>query len=252
MGYLPAALRNYLVRLGWSHGDDEIMSTEDLIRWFDINDINKGPSRLDFKKLDDLNGHYIRTTPDDELARHVREMLPHLDFKSLASSLDPKAQPRSDVVLALEVRRQLPDVATGHDLAERFATKGWDKFVRAIPSLKERSKTLTELIGGALFIVAERPIKLEDKAAKLLNAEGRASNAEVLKTLSGVSGNDWTAASLESLIKTHAEAKGLKLGSIAQPLRAALTGRAVSPPVFDVLEVLGRDEALARISDAAV
>jgi glutamyl-tRNA synthetase len=253
MGYLPAALRNYLVRLGWSHGDDEIMSTEDVVRWFDIDGINKSPSRLDFKKLDDLNGHYIRATPNDELAQHVRGMLQHLDFKSLASSpSDPKAPPRSDIALALEVQRQLPDVSTGSDLAARFAVKGWDKFVRAIPSLKERSKTLTELVGGALFIVAERPIKLEDKAAKLLNAEGRASNAETLKILSGVSDSDWTAASLESLIKAHAETKGLKLGSIAQPLRAALTGRAVSPPVFDVLEVLGRDEALARISDAAV
>ncbi len=114
MGYLPAALRNYLVRLGWSHGDDEIMSTEDVVRWFDIDGINKSPSRLDFKKLDDLNGHYIRATPNDELAQHVRGMLQHLDFKSLASSpSDPKAPPRSDIALALEVQRQLPDVSTG-------------------------------------------------------------------------------------------------------------------------------------------
>jgi glutamyl-tRNA synthetase len=252
MGYLPEALRNYLVRLGWSHGDDEIMSTEDLIRWFDIDGINKAPARLDFKKLDDLNGHYIRASSDDELARQVREMLPHLDFKSLIDvAVDPKAPPRSDIALAREVLRQIPGAATGTDLANFFAAKGWDVFLRAIPALKERSKTLNELVGGALFIVAERPIKLEDKAAKLLNAEGRASNAVVHKILSSIGNGDWIAPILEARIKSHAEATGAKLGSIAQPLRAALTGRAVSPPVFDVLELLGREEALARISDAA-
>jgi glutamyl-tRNA synthetase len=252
MGYLPLALRNYLVRLGWSHGDDEIMSTEEVVRWFDIDDINKSAARLDFKKLDDLNGHYIRATPDNELIRHVEGMLPHLDFKALAAlPADPKAPPRPDIALANEVLRQLPDIATGADLANRFAAQGWDKFVRAIPSLKERSKTLAELIAGALFIVAERPLKLEDKAAKLLNAEGRASNADVLKILTRVEEGAWTAPALEAQIKSHAEANGLKLGSVAQPLRAALTGRAVSPPVFDVLEVLGREESLARLADAA-
>ena len=100
MGYLPAALRNYLVRLGWSHGDDEIMTTQDLIRWFDIDGINKSAARLDFKKLDDLNGHYIRQSSDQELAEHVRRMLPHLDFEALAAvPADPKAPPRSDVAL---------------------------------------------------------------------------------------------------------------------------------------------------------
>jgi glutamyl-tRNA synthetase len=253
MGYLPEALRNYLVRLGWSHGDDEIISAENLLRWFDIDDINKAPARLDFKKLDDLNGHYIRATSDEELARQVREMLPHLDFKALSEiAIDPKAPARSDIALAREVLRQLPHVATGAALANLFAAKGWDVFLRAIPALKERSKTLTELIAGALFIVAERPIRFEDKAAKLLNAEGRASNAAALKILSAIPENDWKAPTLEAAVKAHAEATGAKLGSIAQPLRAALTGRAVSPPVFDVLELLGRDEVLARISDASV
>ena len=252
MGYLPSALRNYLVRLGWSHGDDEIISPDDLIRWFDIDGINKSPARLDFKKLDDLNGHYIRATSDDELARQTQEMLPHLDFKSLASAApDPKAPPRPDIALAREVLRQLPDVATGTDLAARFEAAGWDKFVRAIPALKERSRTLTELVGGALYIVAVRPIKLDDKAAKLLSPDGRASNAAVLQILSEISHSDWRAPTLEARIKSHAEASGQKLGNIAQPLRAALTGRAVSPPVFDVLEVLGREEALARIAEAA-
>jgi glutamyl-tRNA synthetase len=252
MGYLPVALRNYLVRLGWSHGDDEIISTEDLVRWFDIDDINKSAARLDFKKLDDLNGHYIRAAADDELQAHIRGMLPHLNFQALLEIVpDAKAPPRPDVALAREVQRQLPAVSTGKELADLFAAKGWDKFTRAIPSLKERSKTLAELVGGALFIVAERPLKLEDKAAKLLGPEGRASNADALKLLSVISDRDWSSALIEAKVKSYVEEKGLKLGNVAQPLRAALTGRAVSPPVFDVLEVLGRDESLGRIADAA-
>ena len=252
MGYLPVALRNYLVRLGWSHGDDEIISPDDLISWFDIDGINKSPARLDFKKLDDLNGHYIRAAQDAELEEHVRGMLPHLNFQALAElPPDPKAPPRPDIALAREVLRQLPAVVSGKLLADAFAAKGWEKFTAAIPSLKERSKTLAELVGGALFIVAERPLKLEDKAAKLLGPEGRASNSDVLKLLSEVPETEWSAAFLEAKVKAYAEEKGLKLGNVAQPLRAALTGRSVSPPVFNVLEVLGRDESLSRIADAA-
>jgi glutamyl-tRNA synthetase len=252
MGYLPVALRNYLVRLGWSHGDDEIMSTEQLVEWFDIDDINKSAARFDFKKLDDLNGHYIRQTADAELLAHIKTMLPHLDFAALAATTpDPKAPARSDVALAGEVLKQLADVSTGAALAERFAAKGWDRLARALPSLKERAKTLAELVSGALYLVAERPLKLDDKAAKLLDTAGRAQNAAIHKLLSAVDADGWRAANLETIVKSYAEAGGHKLGAIAQPLRAALTGRAVSPPVFDVLEVLGRDEALARIGDAA-
>ena len=146
---------------------------------------------------------------------------------------------------------QLPDVATGHDIAQRFDAKGWDKLAAAIPSLKDRAKTLTELVGGALFIVAERPLKPDAKAAKLLDAAGRKSNAEVLSIFANVAAQDWTTENLEHAVKAHAEATGAKLGAIAQPLRAALTGKSISPPVFDVLAVLGRDEALARIGDQA-
>lgn len=252
MGYLPAALRNYLVRLGWSHGDDEIISTEQLIAWFDIDDINKSAARFDFKKLDDLNGHYIRATPDAELIAHIQNMLPHLDFTALAIlPADPKAPPRADVALANEVLRQLPAITTGTMLAERFATMGWEKFLRAMPALKERAKTLAELIASALFIVAERPMTYDDKATKLLNADGRASNAAIHKLLSSIGPSEWTTANIETAVKAYAEETGIKLGGIAQPLRAALTGKAVSPPVFDVLEVIGRDEALARIAEAA-
>jgi glutamyl-tRNA synthetase len=252
MGYLPVALRNYLVRLGWSHGDDEIISTEQLIQWFDVETIGKSAARFDFKKLDDLNGHYIRQTSNDELLARIQDMLPHLDFKALASlTLDPKAPPRADVVLAHEVLAQLPTIASGKDLAHRFDAKGWDKFAAAIPSLKDRAKTLTELVSGALFIVAERPLTLDAKAAKLLDAAGRQSNATVLNLFQSIGAKDWSAANLETAVKTHAESAGLKLGPIAQPLRAALTGKAVSPPVFDVLAVLGRDEALARLNDGS-
>ena len=179
-------------------------------------------------------------------------MLPHLDFKALTTlALDPKAPPRADVALAHEITAQLPDVATGLDLTKRFDAKGWDKFAAAIPSLKDRAKTLTELVSGALFIVAERPLKLDAKAAKLLDASGRQSNATMLSLLQSIGPPDWKAEILEHAVKAHAETTGAKLGSIAQPLRAALTGKAVSSPVFDVLAVLGRDEALARLKDGS-
>ncbi len=250
MGYLPVALRNYLVRLGWSHGDDEIISTEQLIEWFDIDDINKSASRFDFKKLDDLNGHYIRSADNAELLTRIKAMLPHQDYRMLAElPLDPKAPARADVALAKEVLAHLSGVATGAELGARFEKAGWDKLAAAIPSLKERAKTLAELVGGALFIVAERPLKPDEKASKLLSAEGRASNTAISSVLNSVT--DWQAPQLEAAVKSYAETQGAKLGNIAQPLRAALTGKAVSPPVFDVLAVLGREEALARLKDGS-
>lgn len=250
MGYLPVALRNYLVRLGWSHGDDEIMSTEQLIQWFDIDDINKSASRFDFKKLDDLNAQYIRQSDDAELVSRTREMLPHLDFTALAAiTPDPKAPPRSDVALAREVAAVLPGVKTGSELAAKYAAKGWDRFAAAIPSLKERAKTLAELVSGSLYLVAERPLALDEKAAKLIDAEAKALIGGILPQLEAAAA--WTAGDLEAAVRTHAEATGAKLGKVAQPLRAALTGRTVSPPVFDVMAVLGRDEALARLKDQA-
>ena len=250
MGYLPVALRNYLVRLGWSHGDDEIISTGQLIQWFDIVDINKGASRFDFKKLDDLNGHYIRQSTDAELLARIKDMLPHLDFAGLLALVpDPKAPPRSDVALAQEVKAQLSDITSGQQLAERFASAGWNKLAAAIPSLKERAKTLAELVQGALYLVAKRPLQLDAKAQKLIDAEAKAALAALLPRFA--SAPEWTAPALESLVKAYAEETGAKLGKIAQPLRAALTGRSVSPPVFDVMAVLGKDEALARIEGQA-
>lgn len=248
MGYLPAALRNYLARLGWSHGDDEIMSTEQLVAWFDIDGINKSAARFDFKKLDDLNAHYIRQSDDGELVRRVRQMLPHLDFSALRSlAADPKAPARSDIALAREVAALLPTVETGEGLATLFEAKGWDRFQAAIPSLKERARTLAELTSGALYLVAERPLGLDEKAAKLIDAEARTLIRDLLPRLEESA--SWTAGDLEAVVRAFAETTGAKLGKVAQPLRAALTGRAVSPPVFDVMAVLGREEALARLKD---
>ncbi len=215
MGYLPAGLRNYLVRLGWSHGDEEIFSTEQAIAWFDIDDINKSPARFDFLKLADVNGHWIRQASPAELLAHLRGFLPHLEG--------------------------------GAELEARFAAVGWDRLEAALPGLKERAKTLVELVNGAAWLIAERPLTFDDKAAKQLDAAAKTTLAALVTRLQAV--NDWTTPSLEAAVRAHAEATGAKLGTLAQPLRAALTGKTVSPPVFDVLAALGRDEALARLRD---
>jgi glutamyl-tRNA synthetase len=218
MGYLPAALRNYLVRLGWSHGNDEIFSTEDMIRWFDLDGIGRSPARFDFAKLEDLNGHYIRQTGDGELLERLR--------------------------------RTLPEMEGGTALAEGFERAGWDKVARAIPSLKQRAKTLKELAVGASYIVATRPLALDEKARGLLEGGSRRMLARLVPELEAV--ERWEAGALEVAVRDFAEREGLKLGKVAQPMRAALTGRAVSPPVFDVMAVLGREEALARLREQAL
>jgi glutamyl-tRNA synthetase len=250
MGYLPAALRNYLVRLGWSHGDHEIIETPQLVEWFDLPAIGRSAARMDLKKLEDTNAHYIRSADNAELLKRSRELLERYsgDFAALAAEHDPKVM-RGDVVLARNVLALLPGVADGKALAARFHAAGWDQFAAAIPGLKERAKTLPELIDGALFLVTARPLTIDDKAAKLLDAESKASITALIPKLAANA--DWTAASLEAVVRQHAEVTGAKLGKVAQPLRAALTGRSVSPPVFDVMSVLGRTETLARLNDQA-
>jgi glutamyl-tRNA synthetase len=218
MGYLPAALRNYLVRLGWSHGNDEIFSTEDMIRWFDLDGIGRSPARFDFAKLEDLNGYYIRQTDDRELLERLR--------------------------------RTLPEMEGGKALADGFERVGWDKVQQAIPSLKQRAKTLKELADGAAYIIAARPLTLDEKARALLDEGSRRMLARLVSELEGV--QPWEPGALEEAVRDFAERQGLKLGKVAQPMRAALTGRAVSPPVFDVMAVLGREEALARLRDQAL
>jgi glutamyl-tRNA synthetase len=215
MGYLPAALRNYLARLGWSHGDDEIFSTAQLVEWFALDGIVKSAARFDFAKLENLNGHYIRHTEDAELLQHFLAFLPH--------------------------------VAGGQEMLAHIDQTMQDKLLKAMPGLKERAKTLVELKTSAAYLFAKRPLHMDEKAKALLNEEGKTALAGLLPILETIA--DWTAAALEAAVKAHAEAVNLKLGKVAQPLRAALTGTANSPGIFDVLEVLGRNESLARISD---
>ncbi len=215
MGYLPAALRNYLARLGWSHGDDEIMSTDDMVRWFEIEDVNKGAARFDFQKLEALNAVHMRRMDDSSLLGALIASLPYLP--------------------------------NGADFAAKLDQAARARLLRAMSGLKERARTLIELIDSAAFLVAERPLQLDEKAASILDADGKAVLGQLLPGLQKV--EDWNAASTEAAVRAFAEANGLKLGKVAQPLRAALTGRSTSPGVFDVLDVLGRDESLMRMED---
>jgi glutamyl-tRNA synthetase len=215
MGYLPTALRNYLVRLGWSHGDHEIMSTEQMVEWFDLDAIGRSAARFDFVKLENLNGHYLRETPDDEIVRRLKALVP-----------------------------ELPD---GAALAERIGAEGWEKLERSMPGLRERAKTLVELLDNAAFLFAKRPLVLDEQAAKLLDAQGRDTIAQLLPRLEAV--EPWAIKDLEAAVRSFADETGRKLGKVAQPLRAALTGKSTSPGIFDVLDVLGRDESLARLRD---
>ena len=216
MGYLPVALRNYLVRLGWAHGDAEILSTDEMIALFDLEGIGRSPSRFDFGKLENLNGHYIRQTADNELVDHVIALLDHIpEGPALKAKLDERKKAQ---------------------------------LAAAMPGLKERAKTLLELIDNAAFLFASRPLTPDEKAAALLDDAGKTALADLLPRLGALS--DWTAAATEEVVRAYATENGLKLGKVAQPLRAAATGRTTSPPIFDVLAVLGRDEALGRIQDA--
>ena len=213
MGYLPETMRNYLLRLGWSHGNDEIIPTAQAVEWFNLESIGKSPARLDFKKLDNLNAHYIRATDDAVLA---------------------------DEIAALRARGETP---------VRLSEKARARLIAAMPSLKERAKTLVELADAASFLFSDGAPELDEAAQKVLTPEARRLNGEFL-ALMAVS--QWTAAALEEKARAFADAKGLKLGQVAQPLRAAVTGKTTSPPIFAMLEVLGRDESVARIKACSV
>ena len=215
MGYLPSALRNYLVRLGWSHGDDEIISTEQMIEWFDLDAIGRSPARFDFAKLENLNGHYIRQADERELTDRLADLLPDLDG--------------------------------GADLASRLDENRRAQLIAAMPALKERAKTLVDLAGASKFLFSDRPLSMDEKASALLTPESRAILTLLSETLAGV--ETWDIPALEAEIRAFVDQQGLKLGKVAQPLRAALTGTTVSPGIFDVLSVLGREESLARIGD---
>jgi glutamyl-tRNA synthetase len=217
MGYLPVALRNYLARLGWSHGDQEIFSTEEMVAAFDLPQIGRSPARFDFAKLESLNGHYIRQSSDAELVAAIEGLLPHL--------------------------------ANGAQLAAKFTPDLSAPLEAAMPGLKERAKNLVELIDNARFLYADRPIALDEKAKALLSPEACAIIADLMTDLSGV--EPWSAPMIENTVRAFAERKEVKLGAVAQPLRAALTGRPTSPGIFEVLQVLGKRESLARLADQA-
>src|ERR1700749_4021795 len=217
MGYVPAALRNYLVRLGWSHGDQEIFSTQEMIEAFDLPAIGRSAARFDFAKLENLNGHYIRHADDQSLVTMFEDVLAYVpDHAGLKAKLNDTT------------RAQL---------------------LQAMPSLKERSKTLIELVDSSYFIFADRPLEVEPKAAALLTPGNRELIGKLRGALEAVT--PWTAETTESAMRNFAETHGLKLGAVAQPLRVALTGRTTSPGIFEVLAVLGRDECLARLGDQA-
>jgi glutamyl-tRNA synthetase len=216
MGYLPEALRNYLARLGWSHGDDEIFSTEQAAAWFELSDINKSAARFNFDKLQSLNGHYIRSTDDADLLRRLEMILPQLDGGGeFAGKLDKGLRAR---------------------------------IMTLMPALKERARTLVDLFHSLRFLAADRPLHVDEKAAALLDSEARGRLARLAEVLDRA---QWTVSDLEKAVREFSEAEGVKLGKIAQPLRAAVTGSAASPPIFDVLAVIGREESLARIKDQA-
>ncbi len=218
MGYMPAALRNYLVRLGWSHKDQEIFSTDEMIAAFGLDSVGRSAARFDYDKLENLNGHYMRATPDDDLIAVFKQSLPYLKG-------GPEAQKKLDAGL-------------------------WDAFRIMLPAMKERSKNFLELLDNASFLLDERPLKPDPKAAQTLDAAGtRDLLGRLTPRLAALA--DWTGEAIEAEVRAFAETEGAKLGQVAQPLRAALTGKMVSPPIFEVLAVLGRDESLARLGDQA-
>lgn len=206
MGLLPEAVGNYLLRLGWGHGDDEVISREQAIAWFDLSGVGRSPSRFDIKKLENLNGHYIREADDDRLGDLVAARLPG---------------PLDDA--------------------------GRDRLRRTMPFLKPRAANLIDLAEGAAFLFASRPLTIGADAVSLLDGDAPALLARVHAALDDA--ESWDTEALEAAVRRAAEDAGVKLGQVAQPLRAALTGRRTSPGIFDVLVVLGRDESLGRIAD---
>jgi glutamyl-tRNA synthetase len=211
MGYLPEALRNYLMRLGWSHGDEEIIPLDKAIEWFDVTNVNRGAARFDQAKLDNINAHYIREADDARL-------------------------------LALLMERLEPQL--GHALSDIER----ERLLRAMPGLKPRAKTIVELAEKAWFYVAPRPIRPNPDAAKLLTGEARDLLGELAV---GLNGGDWQAGALEQRLRDFAGTKNVKFGAVAQPVRAALTGSTASPGIFEVMEALGREETVGRLRDAA-
>lgn len=213
MGMLPEAVLNYLLRLGWGHGDEEIIPLDRAIELFDLAGVGRSPSRFDLKKLENLNGHYIREADDARLAGLVA--------------------PRIEKLLGITLKPEQRLLLT-----------------QAMASLKPRAKTLDEIAEGALFFFKTRPLDFDANATALLDARAHELLDKSVDALSGIAAEGWTVESVEQQIRQVAEAEGLGLGKVAQPLRAALTGRTTSPGIFDVLCLLGKDEVLGRLSEA--
>ena len=207
-GFLPEALCNYLMRLGWSHGDLEIVGREEAIRLFDIVDVNRGASRMDYLKLTNLNGIYIRGAEDDRLTKDVLERLAH----------------RTDLSLGTHAATRIQAL---------------------MPALKERAKTMVELADSAAFLARTVPLPMDPKATAALTPEARAMLREIASALAET---DFSVPAIDAALRAFAERSGLKLGQVAQPLRAALTGSTVSPGIDATLAALGREESLARIA----
>jgi glutamyl-tRNA synthetase len=217
LGYLPEALRNYLARLGWSQGDREFFSTPELVEAFALAQVHRSPARFDYVKLENMNGQYMRAMDDALLLEQFIASLPYLP--------------------------------NGPELAAQLDDRKKAQLASAMPGLKERAKTLIELADGAQFLFAQRPLSYDEKARDLLGEAGRAHLAALAPKLEALP--DWTATAAEAAVRAYVAENGAKLGQVAQPLRAALTGRATSPGIFDVLVTLGREESLGRIRDAA-
>ncbi|HYD17438.1 MAG TPA: glutamate--tRNA ligase [Patescibacteria group bacterium] len=212
MGYLPEAMRNYLLRLGWGHGDTEIITSEDAMKIFELRDIGQSPSRMDFAKLANVNAHYLRAADDDRL---MTLLVPFIE-KELGSKPD-------------EV--------------------GLQRLKHGLKDLKERAQTLIDLAKAGLFYLRQRPLPLTDDAAKVLDQPTRALIGEMKQALTAL--GDFKHEQIESALKEFSAKKDLKLGKVAMPLRAAITGTTNSPSVFHVAEILGKEETLARLSDVA-
>ena len=210
-GFLPEALCNYLLRLGWSHGDDEIISREQAVEWFGLDAVGRGAAKFDADKLTSLNGHYIRQAEDQRLVDLVMPLL--------TEALEGKAAEATE-----------------------------DRLKKGMPGLKERAKTLIELSESAEIYARSRPLPLEEKAQKLVDEDGRKHLEALRKQIESL--DNWSLGSLEENTRSYAEKTGIKLGKAAQPLRAALTGRTVSPSIFEVMDILGREETLGRLDDA--
>lgn len=215
MGYLPDALRNYLVRLGWAHGDEEIMSVDKMIEWFGFTGMNKAAARFDYAKLDALNSQYLRTKPAELLLEDLLSSIGYLDCDANIPSA-PDQETHSKMLVALDAARQ-------------------------------RGKTLIDMANSLAFLFDKVPLSIEEKAEKFLDEPGMSAVRAVTPRLDAI--NSWDAETIGSVIKGYAEENGLGLGKVAQPLRAALTGRGSTIGAFDVLLSLGREESLNRLND---